>query len=61
MYNLLISARNHSVDPQACLLALIERLPGNRIEELDTLLPATWTAANRAAHPAIKSENAKTD
>ena len=59
MYTLLISARNHGVDPQAYLQALIERLPSTRIEELDTLLPATWAAANRTAHPAIKSESAK--
>ena len=59
MYTLLISARNHGVDPQAYLQALIERLPGTRTEELDTLLPATWAAANRAAHPAIKSESSK--
>ncbi len=24
--------------------------------DLDTLLPANWAAANRPAHPAIKSE-----
>ena len=59
MYTLLISARNHGVDPQAYLQAVIERLPGTRPSELDTLLPANWAAAHRAAHPAIKSESAK--
>ncbi len=56
MYTLLISARNHGVDPQAYLQAVIERLPGARPDELDELLPANWAAAHRAAHPAIKSE-----
>jgi transposase len=56
LYTLLISARNHGVDPQAYLKAVIERLPGARPGELDALLPANWAAANRAAHPAIKSE-----
>ncbi len=53
---LLISARNHGVDPQAYLRDVIERLPEIRPCDLDTLLPANWAAANRAAHPAIKSE-----
>ena len=56
MYTLLISARNHGVDPQAYLQDVIERLPGTRTDDLDALLPANWAAANRAAHPAIKSE-----
>ena len=56
MYTLLISARNHGVDPQAYLKDLIERLPETRPNELDALLPANWAAANRAAHPAVKSE-----
>jgi hypothetical protein len=56
IYTLLISARNHGVDPQAYLKHLIEHLPVTRPSKLDTLLPATWAAANRAAHPAIKSE-----
>lgn len=56
MYTLLISARNHGVDPQAYLRAVIERLPGARPDEPEDLLPANWAAANRAAHPAIKSE-----
>jgi hypothetical protein len=56
LYTLLISARNHGVDPQAYLRAVIERLPGARTDDLDALLPANWAAANRAAHPALKSE-----
>jgi hypothetical protein len=56
MYTLLISARNHGVDPQAYLQDVIERLPVTRPCDLDALLPANWAAANRAAHPAIKSE-----
>lgn len=56
MYTLLISARNHGVDPQSYLQDIIERLPGTRPSELKDLLPANWAAANRAAHPAIKSE-----
>jgi len=56
IYTLLISARNHGVDPQAYLQDVIKRLPGARPCELDALLPATWAATHRAAHPAIKSE-----
>jgi len=56
MYTLLISARNLGVDPQAYLQDVIERLPMTRPDELDALLPSNWAAANRAAHPAIKSE-----
>jgi transposase len=56
MYTLLISARNHGVDPQAYLRAVIERLPGARPNELEELLPANWAAANRTAHPAIRSK-----
>lgn len=56
MYTLLMSACNHGVDPQAYLRAVIERLPGARPDELEELLPTNWAAANRAAHPAIKSE-----
>jgi hypothetical protein len=56
MYTLLISARNHGVDPQAYLQDVIERLPSARTGELDALLPANWAATNRVAHPAIKSE-----
>ena len=59
MYTLLISARNHGVDPQAYLEDVIERLPVTRPCDLDTLLPANWAAANRAAHPAIKSGDSK--
>jgi hypothetical protein len=35
---------------------VIERLPVTRPCDLDALLPANWAAANRAAHPATKSE-----
>ena len=56
MFTLLISARNHGVNPQAYLKAIIERLPGARPSEREELLPAYWAAAHRAAHPAIKSE-----
>ena len=31
-------------------------LPGARPGELEEMLPANWTAANRTTHPAIKSE-----
>jgi hypothetical protein len=41
MYTLLISARNHGVDPQAYLKNLIERLPMSRPSELSELLPTT--------------------
>jgi hypothetical protein len=50
MYTLLVAPAIR-VDPKANLPpALIERLPSTRIEELDTLLPATWAAASRTAH-----------
>ena len=54
LYTLLISARNHGVDPQAYLRDVIERLPAMRTSEIDALLPGNWAAANREAHPAIK-------
>jgi hypothetical protein len=53
LYSLLISARNHGVDPGAYLRDVIERLPGARLDELDQLLPGAWADANRDAHPAI--------
>jgi len=59
IYTLLISTRNHGVDPQAYLKDVIERLPVTRPDELEALLPANWAAANRAAHPAIKSERSQ--
>ena len=58
LYTLLISARNHGVDPQAYLKDVIGRLPGARTDELDALLPENWTAAHRAAHPAAKPDRA---
>jgi transposase len=54
LYSLLISARNHGVDPQAYLRDVIERLPTMSPADLDALLPANWAAANRDRHPAIK-------
>ena len=55
IYTLLISARNHGVDPQAYLRAVIEGLPGAKADEIDGYLPENWAAANRDAHPAVKS------
>lgn len=55
LYTLLISARNHGVDPQAYLKAVIEELPGAKRDEIDDLLPANWAAAHRHQYPAIKS------
>jgi len=55
LYTLLISARNHGVDPQAYLKAVIEELPGAKPDEIDHLLPANWAAAHRDDYPAIKS------
>ncbi len=54
LYTLLISARNHGVDPQAYLKDVIERLPRTRPADLDALLPANWAAANRATRPLAK-------
>jgi hypothetical protein len=55
IYTLLMSARNHGVDPQAYLRAVIENLPAAKPGEIDELLPENWAAANRDAYPAIKS------
>jgi transposase len=52
LYSLLLSARNHGVDPQAYLRDVIERLPAMRTADLDALLPAAWAAEHRDAHPA---------
>lgn len=54
LYTLLISARNHGVDPQAYLKDVIERLPATRPADLDALLPANWAASNRATRPLAK-------
>lgn len=56
LYSLLISARNHGVDPQAYLRDVIERLPAAKPTELDPLLPVNWAAAHRDRHPAVKAE-----
>jgi transposase len=54
LYTLLISARNHGVDPQAYLKDVIERLPGTRTDDLDALLPSNWAAAHRKTRPLAK-------
>ncbi len=51
LYGLLISARNHGVDPQAYLKDVIERLPLLKSHEIDPLLPGNWAKANRDKHP----------
>ncbi len=48
MYTLLVSARNHGVDPKAYLKDVIERLPqlnSSNKAGLTALLPANWAAA----------------
>lgn len=55
LYTLLISARNHGVDPQAYLQAVIENLPSAKPGELEAFLPANWAAANRDVHPSVQS------
>ena len=59
LYTLLISARNHGVDPQAYLRDVIERMPSATPADLDALLPANWAAAHRATHPAAKPDRKK--
>jgi transposase len=54
LYTLLISARNHGVDPQAYLKNVIERMPVTRPADLDALLPDNWAPANRATRPLAK-------
>lgn len=56
----LIGTRDHGTGLQAYLKDVIERLPVTRPSELDALLSANWTAANRAAHAAIMSEGPQT-
>lgn len=56
LYTLLISARNHGVDPQAYLKDIIERLPLTRPADLAELLPANWAAANRTKRPLAKPQ-----
>ena len=58
LYTLLISARNHGVDPQAYLRDVIERLPSAKPNEIDHLLPATWAAAHRDKLPAVLAKRA---
>lgn len=54
LYTLLISARNHGVDPQAYLRDVIERLPSARPNAIDEFLPATWAAAHRDKYPLVR-------
>jgi hypothetical protein len=54
LYTLLISARNHGIDPQAYLRDVIERLPSAKPNEIDEFLPANWAAAHRHEHPAVR-------
>lgn len=56
LYTLLISARNHGVDPQAYLRDVIERLPSAKPNEIDEFLPANWAAAHRDKHPAARPQ-----
>lgn len=51
LYSLLLSARNHGVDPRAYLRDVIEKLPGRSANDIDDLLPANWAAANRERCP----------
>jgi hypothetical protein len=51
LYSLLISARNHGVDPKAYLRDVIEKLPGRSANDIDDLLPENWAAANRERCP----------
>ena len=60
LYTLLISARNHGIDPQAYLKDVIERLPSMRPADLDALLPSAWAAAHRAKHPLAKPDRTAT-
>jgi transposase len=58
LYTLLISARNHGVDPQAYLRDVIERLPSAKSNAVDEFLPANWAAAHRDKSPLILPERA---
>lgn len=61
MYTLLLSARNHGVNPQAYLKDVIERLPQMKSNDpaLEELLPREWAKVHRESHPAVKSQRAK--
>ncbi|MFN0128001.1 MAG: transposase domain-containing protein [Verrucomicrobiales bacterium] len=56
LYTLLISARNHGVDPQAYLQDVIERLPSAKPWEIAEFLPEKWAAAHRHRHPAARPQ-----
>ncbi|MFP6898687.1 MAG: transposase domain-containing protein [Roseibacillus sp.] len=58
LYTLLISARNHGVDPQAYLREVIEALPHAKANEIDHLLPANWAATHRKKFPAVLAKRA---
>lgn len=61
IYTLILSARNHGVNPQAYLKDVIERLPQMKNDDpaLKELLPGEWAKAHRETHPAVKSQRAK--
>ena len=52
IYTLMESARRHGHDPAAYLKDVLERLPGMKAGEIDSLLPANWRPAGHAADPA---------
>ena len=56
LYTLLISARNHGVDPQRYLRDVIERLPSAKPNDIDEFLPANWAAAHRLEYPLVVPE-----
>lgn len=58
LYTLLISARNHGVDPQAYLREVIELLPSAKPNEIDHLLPANWAPLHRGRLPAVLAPRA---
>jgi hypothetical protein len=52
-YTLLISARNHGVDPRAYLKDVMKKLPGRKADDIEDLLPENWAAANRDKYPLV--------
>jgi len=42
IYSILVSCRRRGLNPQEYLTDVLRRLPGTKITEIDTLLPANW-------------------
>jgi len=53
LYTLIESCKRHGHEPYAYLKDLLERLPGMKNTEVDTLLPSSWQPAGGIPVPML--------